>query len=112
MVKNIELIGIQSNKIDRKETAIIKSIIDAHAQNQSEEAMFADKIIAVKLRMNKYLQSPLESELIEVGTFLNEILQVYKIKKNKFAKYIDLSEPNFHALLEGRRKINNIIAKN
>ena len=33
MTNNIELIGIQSNKIDKSETEIIKRIIDARSQS-------------------------------------------------------------------------------
>ena len=68
-------------------------------------------MIGVKFTLNSYLNEPIEGEIIEAGEFLNDILRIYKIKKNRFAKYIGLSEPNLHALLKGRRKINNEIAK-
>ena len=68
-------------------------------------------MVGVKFSLNSYLNDDLNSELIEAGAFLNDILRIFKIKKNKFAEYIGLSEPNLHALLKGRRKINNDIAK-
>ena len=68
-------------------------------------------MIGIKFSMNKYLNDTLDSPLIETGSFLNDILSVYKIKKNRLATYIGLSVPNFHALLKGRRKINPKIAK-
>ena len=111
MVNNIELIGIQSNKINKSETEIIKRIIDAHSKSQSNEEVIENKMIGVKFSLNKYLNEEINSELVEAGEFLNDILKIYKIKKNRFAKYIGLSEPNLHALLKGRRKINNEIAK-
>lgn len=111
MTNNIELIGIQSNKVDKSEVEIIKRIINARAQSQSEEEMIENKLIGIKYTINKYLNDSLSSKVIEAGEFLNDILGAYKIKKNKFAKYIGLSEPNLHALLKGRRKINNEIAR-
>jgi len=68
-------------------------------------------MIGVKFSLNKYLNDDLDKDIIDAGEFLNDILSIFKIKKNKFAKYIGLSEPNLHALLKGRRKINNDIAK-
>jgi len=111
MANNIELIGIQSNKIDKSETEIIKRIIDAHAQSQSADEVIENQMIGIKFSINKYLNDSLTSEIVDAGEFLNDILMVYKIKKNRFANYIGLSEPNLHALLKGRRKINNEIAK-
>jgi len=111
MTNNIELIGIQSNKVDKSETEIIKRIIDARSQSQSEEEVIENQMIGIKFSINKYLNETLNSEVVEAGEFLNDILKIYNIKKNRFAKYIGLSEPNLHALLKGRRKINNEIAK-
>lgn len=111
MTNNIELIGIQSNKIDKSETEIIKRIIDARSQSQSKEEIIENQMIGIKFSINKYLNDSITSEVVEAGEFINDILKVYGIKKNRFAKYIGLSEPNLHALLKGRRKINNEIAK-
>lgn len=111
MANNIELIGIQSNKVDKSESEIVKRIIDARSQSQSEDEIIENQMIGIRFSINKYLKDSLTSEVIEAGEFLNDILTIYKIKKNRFAQYIGLSEPNLHALLRGRRKINNEIAK-
>ncbi len=111
MVDNIELIGIQSNKMDKSETEIIKRIIESHSKSQSNEDLIENKMIGLKFSLNKYLNDKMDSKIVEAGKFLNDILRIYNIKKNKFAKYIGLSEPNLHALIKGRRKINNQIAK-
>ena len=111
MANNIELIGIQSNRIDKSETEVVKRIIDARSQSQSKDEVIENQMIGIKFSINNYLNDSLSSEVIEAGEFLNDILSVFKIKKNRFAKYIGLSEPNLHALLKGRRKVNNEIAK-
>lgn len=111
MSGNVELIGIQSNRIDRSETEIIKRIIEAHSKSQSNDEIIDNKMIGVKLSLSNYLTEPIEAKVYEAGEFLNDILRIYNIRKNRFAKYIGLSEPNLHALLKGRRKINNEIAR-
>ena len=111
MANNIELIGIQSNKIDKKESEIIKRIIQAHSKSQSHDEIIENKMIGVRFSLSQYLTESIISPIYEAGQFLNDILMIYDIRKNKFAKYIGLSEPNLHALLKGRRKINNDIAK-
>lgn len=111
MSNNIELIGIQSNKVDKTETEIIKRIIEAHSKSQSSDQIIENKMIGLRFSLNKYLNEKIDAKVIEAGEFLNDILKIYNIKKNRFAKYIGLSEPNLHALLKGRRKINNEIAK-
>ena len=111
MNNNIELIGIQSNRVDKSEAEIIKRIINARAESQTDQEIIENQMIGIKYSINKYLNDPLTTELVEAGMFLNDILKVYKIKKNRFAQYIGLSEPNLHALIKGRRKINNEIAK-
>lgn len=111
MADNIELIGIQSNKIDKKESEIIKRIIEAHSKSQSPDENIENEMIGVRFSLSQYLNESIISPIHEAGQFLNDILMIHDIRKNKFAEYIGLSEPNLHALLKGRRKINNDIAK-
>lgn len=94
MDSNIELIGIQSNKINKSETEIIKRIIEAHSKSQSKVEIIENKMIGVKFSLNNYLNETIDSKIVEAGEFLNDILRIYNIKKNRFAKYIGLSEPN------------------
>jgi plasmid maintenance system antidote protein VapI len=110
MINNIELIGIQSNKIDKSEAEIIKRIIDARSQSQTDEEVIENQMIGIKFSINQYLNGSITADLVEAGEFLNDILKAFNIRKNRFANYIGLSEPNLYALLKGRRKFNNEIA--
>lgn len=107
----IEIVGNNSNKIDAAETNIIQRIISAHAEEQTPAERIANQMTGLKLRMERYLNDDSSVEIIPAGVFLAEILATYRIQKNKFAKHIDLEVPNLHAILKGRRKINNLIAK-
>jgi len=73
MTNNIELIGIQSNKIDKSETEIIKRIIDARSQSQSKAEIIENQMIGIKFSINKYLNDSLTSEVVEAGEFLNDV---------------------------------------
>ena len=59
--------------------------------------------------MKRYLSEPI-TQLKPVGEFLNELLEIYKVKKTKFAKLIDYENTNLHAVLKGRRRLNNKLA--
>jgi len=53
MGNNIELVGIQPNKIDKSESQIIKRIIEAHSKSQTEEQIIENKMIGIKFSINK-----------------------------------------------------------
>jgi len=107
----VEIIGSNSKKINKAEADILKRIIKSYADELPESERIENQLSGIKLRMNSYLNNDQEEKLVSTGEFLNEVLSIYGIKKNKFARYLDLEEPNLHALLKGRRKINNLIAK-
>ncbi len=110
MTTNIEHIGNNSNERNEYELKMLKRIISAHSEDQTKEEKIKFNLISIKLRMNQYLNNGNDTELIPAGIFLNEILNSLKIKKSKFADYIDIESSNLHAILKGRRKINNKIA--
>lgn len=108
---NFEIIGQNSNKVNLKETEMTMRIIDAYSKDLTQEETIKIQLSGLKLRMANYLNNNTNSTIVNTGEFLNQLLKIYKIKKNKFAKHIEIEEPNLHALIKGRRKINNKIAK-
>lgn len=81
MANNIELIGIQSKKIDKSEVDIIKRIIDAHSKSQSEEEVIENKMIGIKFSISNYLNDSLKTEIVEAGEFLTDIKSVQNKEK-------------------------------
>ena len=59
--------------------------------------------------MKEYLANPIK-KIITTGDFLTELLTIYKLKKIRFAEFIEYENTNLHAVLKGRRKLNNILA--
>ncbi len=103
------LIGEQSHKSNPDEIKMIKRIIKAHSEDYSEDDKMNFQRVGLHLRMKRYLSEPIE-QIKPVGEFLNELLEIYKVKKIKFANLIDYENTNLHAVLKGRRRINNKLA--
>lgn len=110
-MKNFEIIGDNSNKVNDADNKILKRIIESYSSELSKSELISNKMTGIKIRMYSYLDQEDNSELVNAGEFLTQVLKVYEIKKSKFADYLGLEKPNLHALLKGRRKINNLIAK-
>lgn len=103
------LIGEQDHKSAPEEIKILKRIIKAHSEEYSEDERMNFKRIGLHLRMQRYLSEPIK-QIKPVGEFLNELLEIYKVKKTKFAELVDYESTNLHAVLKGRRRLNNKLA--
>jgi len=103
------IIGKQDHKTSPEELKMIKRIIKAHSEDYSEDEKMNFQRIRLHLRMKRYLSEPIK-QIKPVGEFLNELLEIYKVKKTKFAELIDYENTNLHAVLKGRRRLNNKLA--
>lgn len=103
------LIGEQNHKSSPEEIKLLKRIIKAHSEDYSEDERMDFQRVGLHLRMKRYLSEPIK-QIKPVGEFLNELLEIYKVKKTKFAELIDYENTNLHAVLRGRRRLNNKLA--
>ena len=103
------ILGEQNSTTDAKELKMLKSIIKAHSEEYSDEEKMNFQRIGLHLRMKRYLSEPIK-QIIPAGQFLKELLEIYKVKKIKFAELIEYENSNLHAVLKGRRKLNNKLA--
>lgn len=103
------IIGKQDQESDTDEIKMLKRIIKAHAEDYSEDDKMNFQRIGLHLRMKRYLSEPIK-EIKPVGEFLNELLEIYKVKKTKFAELIEYENTNLHAVIRGRRRLNNKLA--
>ncbi len=104
-----QLIGEQKHQSNPEDIKMLKRIIKAHSEDYSQDEKMNFKRIGLHLRMQSYLAEPIK-EIQPVGEFLNELLEIYKVKKTKFAALIDYENTNLHAVLRGRRRLNNKLA--
>lgn len=103
------ILGEQNSSTDAKDVKMLKRIIKAHSEEYSDEERMNFKRIGLHLRMKSYLANPIK-EIIPAGQFLKELLEIYKVKKIKFAELIEYENSNLHAVLQGRRRFNNKLA--
>ena len=104
-----QILGEQNSMSNPEEIKMLKRIIKADSEDYSEEEKMNFKRIGLHLRMKRYLAEPIKN-IKPVGEFLNELLEIYKVKKVKFAEIIDYENTNLHAVLKGRRRLNNKLA--
>lgn len=103
------IIGEQNHKSSPEDIRMLKRIIKAHSEDYSEDEKMNFQRIGLHLSMKRYLSEPIK-QIKPVGEFLNELLEIYKVKKTKFAELIDYENTNLHAVLKGRRRLNNKLA--
>ena len=103
------IIGEQNSISSPEEIKMLKRIIKAHSEEYSDDEKMNFQRIGLHLRMKSYLEEPIK-QIKPVGEFLNELLEIYKVKKIKFAELIDFENTNLHAVLRGRRRLNNKLA--
>lgn len=103
------IIGEQNHKSSLEDIKMLKRIIKAHSEDYTEDEKMNFQRIGLHLTMKRYLAEPIK-QIKPVGEFLNELLEIYKVKKTKFAELIDYENTNLHAVLKGRRRLNNKLA--
>ncbi len=104
-----QIIGEQNHKSSPEDIKMLKRIIKAHSEDYTEDEKMNFQRIGLHLTMKRYLAEPIK-QIKPVGEFLNELLEIYKVKKTKFAELIDYENTNLHAVLKGRRRLNNKLA--
>lgn len=103
------IIGEQNHQSSPEDIKMLKRIIKAQSEDYSEDEKMNFHRIGLHLKMKRYLDEPIK-QIKPVGEFLNELLEIYKVKKTKFADLIEYENTNLHAVLKGRRRLNNKLA--
>lgn len=60
--------------------------------------------------MESYVQDRSSEELIPVGSFLKELVEIINVPHKDFATYIGVKNTNLSALYRGSRRINHELA--
>lgn len=110
-----EYIGIlgfenESDKISDAEYALIKEKINEFLKKQTPKQKIETQILALKYKMEDYIEQNNPEKVLLVGYFIEELLNMINIKDKNFAEYIGVSKYDFSKLLHGRKKLNNDLA--
>jgi len=103
------ILGEQHGTTSAEELHMLRRIIKVDSEKYTEEERMNFHRIGLHLRMRRYLEQPIK-KIILTGEFLGELLNIYKVKKIKFAELINYESSNLHAILKGRRRMSNKIA--
>lgn len=99
-------LGLEKLEVGTEEFLLLRQRIEAEAKQLSHRQILENKVLKVKLLMLNYLNDNGSEGTKEAGTFLKDLLEELRIKKSRFAKYIELHPTNFSSILTGRRKIS------
>lgn len=59
-----------------------------------------------RLALNRYAQEKNPNDIIFLGQFFDSLLEQIKVKKSRFAQYIQISSRNINKYFSGERKFN------
>lgn len=93
-----------------KEFKELQRLIKIRSSEFKESQLIDNQLLSLRFQMETYLNNGHPKELIQAGNFLEEFIEVLKVKKKTFAEYIGYRESNLSAIFKGRRKINTDLA--
>lgn len=89
---------------------ILREEIIKHSSEISEEKRMLIRIKGVRFRMESYLSDRSKKELVPVGSFLKELVEIIKVSHKDFAAYVGMKNTNLSAIYRGSRRINHDLA--
>ena len=106
------ILGFQnpSEKISSEEFKLIKKEIDKLIAKQTPEQRLKNKLISLSYKMEDYLEKNMPESIVEVGQFIEELLNILGIKSKIFAEFMEVSKYDLSKIINGRKKLNNELA--
>ncbi len=97
--------GILTEAMDigTKEYADFKLLIRSKVAETSKDERIRISLLSLKYHMEDYLLS--KSEVVEVGSFVKQFINLIEIKQVEFAKYLELRPSNLSKILNGERRL-------
>lgn len=86
-----------------------QAILLNKSRERSDTRKVMIELMAQKFKIEDYLKSD-RGAVIDVGYFLNEYLQTFEIRQNKFANYLGVPPSNFNRLIKGERSLSHELA--
>lgn len=86
-----------------------EKISEVSAQRDPIDRM-EDLLLGIRFRMQSLLRDENKVEPVSVGEFLEECIEVMKVKRKQFATYIGFEATNLSAVCKGKRKITSELA--
>ncbi|MDX2249949.1 MAG: hypothetical protein SF052_24405 [Bacteroidia bacterium] len=103
-----EIIGLGSGLINPNSEDFrgLREQIETYSSQVSSTDKMQIKISGIKYRMETYLNDPSPKQVIPVGKFLEDLIEIIGVYHKDFATYIGINSSNLSALLKGTRRFN------
>lgn len=104
--KEIQISDIWNEK--KKED--LKKIIKSHSAKQSKEQILKNQLLSIQYKLEDYIQSENDDEILKILDFVKMYLKTLNITKKELASYFEMKDSNLHKYLVGERKLNAKLA--
>lgn len=84
----------------------LKKIIKSHSSKQSKEQILKNQLLSIQYKLEDYIQSENDTEVLKVLDFVKMYLKILNITKKELASYFEMKDSNLHKYLSGERKLN------
>ncbi|TPG42044.1 transcriptional regulator [Flavobacterium pectinovorum] len=84
----------------------LKKIIKSHSSKQSKEQILKNQLLSIQYKLEDYIQSENDTEVLKVLDFVKMYLKTLNITKKELASYFEMKDSNLHKYLIGERKLN------
>ncbi|PIF30792.1 hypothetical protein CLU81_1242 [Flavobacterium sp. 9] len=84
----------------------LKNIIKSHSSKQSREQILKNQLLSIQYKLEDYIQSDNDTEVLKVLDFVKMYLKTLNITKKELASYFEMKDSNLHKYLIGERKLN------
>ena len=89
----------------------LKAFISTQTSQQSEERILRNKLLAIKFKIEDYIQSEnVNSDIIDILDFVKMYLQILRITKKELAIHFEMKDSNLHKYLTGERRLSPTVA--
>lgn len=104
--------GVLTDRMDTDTSEFnqFQAILLNRISQQTEPQKRKVELMALKFKMEDYLQSKEKNELKLAGEFLKSYLKILGIQQKKFADYVGVRPSNLSKLLKGERPISSEMA--
>lgn len=88
----------------------LKKIIKSHSSKQSKEQILKNQLLSIQYKLEDYIQSENDVEVLKILDFVKMYLKTLNITKKELASYFEMKDSNLHKYLIGERKLNAKLA--
>ncbi|ANI90107.1 transcriptional regulator [Arachidicoccus ginsenosidimutans] len=84
----------------------VKDFILIHSAKQSKERIIQNELLAIKYKIEDYIESDVPKQRMNILDFVEAYLSVLNVTKKSLAALFEMHDSNLYKYLTGERKLN------